>query len=258
MSKVNFYKRALLMGLLGSHQLVEAKSLFSIHQPGFGFMSATVLNGLVIGLLLLLVLFMVLRMQDQNSIKGYKSKLWEVQQSNKLISKAQVSSTVGRFNVEGEEKLKREIAALQSQVVDLINDLANSGVGQLEQQNITNNEQIATAVEASPVVVTSEYVASCMTGGAFVDLKPVAQKDRKTPYIIYQQGNAYFFSLDAENQEALINSMQNRGSYIEGFCDTQNNYFSEARTFVQESGLGKLEQVGDTFKVIEKIKIKYI
>jgi len=97
-----------------------------------------------------------------------------------------------------------------------------------------------------------------MTGGAFQNLQSVSKKDRRTPYIISMRDNEYYFRLDESNLDAIANSLQHRDSYIDGFCESLNNYFPGAKSFVQESKVGRLQKIENRLQVIEKINIKYI
>jgi len=86
-----------------------------------------------------------------------------------------------------------------------------------------------------------------------------SKKNRTTPYIIVKKDHKYTFRLDNDNPAALINAVQHRGSYMEGFCESVNNYFPGAKTMEQvATSVGKLEERDGKFTVTERIQIRYI
>lgn len=113
--------------------------------------------------------------------------------------------------------------------------------------------------ETKLVEAQTEYVASCLTGGGFKDLVSTSKKNRTTPYIIVKKDHKYTFRLDNDNPAALINAVQHRGSYMEGFCESVNNYFPGAKSMEQvATSVGKLEERDGKFTVTERIQIRYI
>ncbi|GAA4168266.1 hypothetical protein [Sphingobacterium ginsenosidimutans] len=208
----------------------------------------------------------------ENNVRGLEFKLNSNQQQ---LNTRQNSPNQVRHDETYYESLKSELDILKSTVGELsktVSELNGNCTARVAEENKTenksidqvNNTQIHQHVDmpSEPITLSvptrQEFVASCLTGGAFKDLEPVSKKDRRTPYIIVNKENEYFFRLDESNHDAIMNSLQHRDSYIDGFCEPLNNYFPEARTFTQLSELGKLQKQENRFKVIEKIKIKYI
>lgn len=279
------YKSLMLLGLL-----LAIKPSFAISQQidvtsQSSLMSDKVLQYVVIGLaitVLLVLIFMIIQTNSRNRVvveleHRIDSFQKQLRNDSQQQLRPQVSSSLPRYNEVVDDSFKKQLQELTEKFETL--DRKVDGVLQpkpaqistadknesnniqpedidlesIQQQDRDNlSEPIALSIP--PV---QEYVADCLTGGAFQDLRPVSRRDRRTPYIISKRENEYYFRLDEANLDAIATSIQHRDSYVDGFCESLNNYFPGAKSFTQESKLGKLQLVEDKLQVIEKIKIRY-
>lgn len=281
------YKSLILLGLF-----LTIKPSLTISQPLTNndqkmLMSDMVLQIAVIVLgivVLMLLIFMIIQrasgsnwkrlfMDISNRVEFLEEKhLKGVQQS-----RPQVSSSLPRHNEVNDDKLKQQFQeltekfeALNKKVYGILqpklsqisytdkNDSNNIRSERTDMDSIQKQDQDDLS---EPIILSipqqQEFVADCLTGGAFQDLRPVSRRDRRTPYIISKRENEYYFRLDETNSDAIATSIQHRDSYVDGFCESLNNYFPGAKSFTQESKLGKLQLVEDKLQVVEKIKIRY-
>ncbi|MCW2260133.1 MULTISPECIES: hypothetical protein [Sphingobacterium] len=247
-------------------------------------MSDMTLQYVVIGLGVTVLFLLVAMIIQSNNQKGAISELenrikfLDKQSLNQSqTSRPQVSSTLSRSNESDIDTLKKQIQELVRKIEELnkkvdANDVKSNQVvpvdGSVSTESSSTVETIESVIHqdvetpSEPIILSvpqqQEYVGNCMTGGAFQDLQSVSKKDRRTPYIISMRDNEYYFRLDESNLDAITNSLQHRDSYIDGFCESLNNYFPGAKSFVQESKVGRLQKVENRLQVIEKINIKYI
>jgi len=279
------YKSLMLLGLL-----LAIKPSFAISQQvdvtsQSSLMSDKVLQYVVIGLaitVLLVLIFMIIQTNSRNRVvveleHRIDSFQKQLRNDSQQQLRPQVSSSLPRYNEVVDDSFKKQLQELTEKFETL--DRKVDGVLQpkpaqistadknesnniqpedidlesIQQQDRDNlSEPIALSIP--PV---QEYVADCLTGGAFQDLRPVSRRDRRTPYIISKRENEYYFRLDEANLDAIATSIQHRDSYVDGFCESLNNYFPGAKFFTQESKAGRLQWEGETLQVIEKIKIRY-
>ena len=275
----------MLLGLL-----LAIKPSFAISQQvdvtsQSSLMSDKVLQYVVIGLaitVLLVLIFMIIQTNSRNRVvveleHRIDSFQKQLRNDSQQQLRPQVSSSLPRYNEVVDDSFKKQLQELTEKFETL--DRKVDGVLQpkpaqistadknesnniqpedidlesIQQQDRDNlSEPIALSIP--PV---QEYVADCLTGGAFQDLRPVSRRDRRTPYIISKRENEYYFRLDEANLDAIATSIQHRDSYVDGFCESLNNYFPGAKFFTQESKAGRLQWEGETLQVIEKIKIRY-
>lgn len=279
------YKSLMLLGLL-----LAIKPSFAISQQvdvtsQSSLMSDKVLQYVVIGLaitVLLVLIFMIIQTNSRNRVvveleHRIDSFQKQLRNDSQQQLRPQVSSSLPRYNEVVDDSFKKQLQELTEKFETLdrkvdgvlqpkpaqistadkneSNNIQPEGIDleSIQQQDRDNlSEPIALSIP--PV---QEYVADCLTGGAFQDLRPVSRRDRRTPYIISKRENEYYFRLDEANLDAIATSIQHRDSYVDGFCESLNNYFPGAKSFTQESKLGKLQLVEDKLQVIEKIKIRY-
>lgn len=240
-----------------------------------------VVIGLGVTVLFVLVLMIIQSNNQKGAISELENRISSIQKSlineNLQQVKPKVSQTLSRSNESDIDTLKKQIQELERKIAELnkkvdANDVNSNQVvpvdgsvsSEFSSTDATIDFLIHQDVEtpSEPIILSlpqqQEYVGNCMTGGAFQDLQSVSKKDRRTPYIISMRDNEYYFRLDESNLDAIANSLQHRDSYIDGFCESLNNYFPGAKSFVQESKVGRLQKVENRLQVIEKINIKYI
>lgn len=283
----NIYKSLILSVLL-----LTIKPSLVISQPVASndqtmFMPDMILQIAVIvlgGVVLFLLIFMISQRksgtnwkQSYMDITNRLEFLEERHKKGSLQSRPQVSSSLPRYSDDDDDKLKRQLQELTEKFGTLerkVDGLLQSKPAQISYTDKMDSKDIwasDSAIESTdrqdgeipsePITLSiphqQEFVADCLTGGAFQHLRPVSRKDRRTPYIISKRENEYYFRLDETNLDAIATSIQHRDSYVDGFCESINNYFPGARSFTQESKAGRLQQEGETLQVVEKIKIRY-
>jgi hypothetical protein len=279
------YKSLIILGF----PLIMAPCMAVAQQAGAQdrttFVSDSTLQWIVI--VLLITVFVILMMLIVQGIGKNKAisrlnrridVIVNLQNSeNQMQLRPQVSSSLPRYNEVADEKLKNQLNELTRKLEELnkkvdadqtksmqINSLDKSNADEIQSADLVleavvpQDQDTLSEPIALSLPLQEEYVANCLTGGAFQILRSVSKKDRKTPYIISKRDNEYYFRLDENNLDAIATAIQYRDSYIEGFCESLNNYSSGTRSFSQESKAGKLQQIGERLEVIEKIKIRYI
>lgn len=279
------YKSLIILGF----PLIMAPCMAVAQQAGAQdrttFVSDSTLQWIVI--VLLITVFVILMMLIVQGIGKNKAisrlnrridVIVNLQNSeNQMQLRPKVSSSLPRYNEVADEKLKNQLNELTRKLEELnkkvdanqtkpmqINSLDNNNANEIQSADLVleavvpQDQDTLSEPIALSLPLQEEYVANCLTGGAFQILRSVSKKDRKTPYIISKRDNEYYFRLDENNLDAIATAIQYRDSYIEGFCESLNNYSSGTRSFSQESKAGKLQQIGERLEVIEKIKIRYI
>lgn len=279
------YKSLIILGF----PLIMAPCMAVAQQAGAQdrttFVSDSTLQWIVI--VLLITVFVILMMLIVQGIGKNKAisrlnrridVIVNLQSSeNQIQLRPKVSSSLPRYNEVADEKLKNQLNELTRKLEELnkkvdadqtksmqINSLDNNNANEIQSADLVleavvpQDQDTLSEPIALSLPLQEEYVANCLTGGAFQILRSVSKKDRKTPYIISKRDNEYYFRLDENNLDAIATAIQYRDSYIEGFCESLNNYSSGTRSFSQESKAGKLQQIGERLEVIEKIKIRYI
>ncbi|WP_447767516.1 hypothetical protein [Sphingobacterium faecium] len=240
-----------------------------------------VVFGLGITVLFLIVLIIIQSSSQKSAISDLENRIDSIQKrplhENQQHVRSQISSSLPRYNESDIGTLKNQIQELVRKIEELnkkvdANDVKSNQAVAREGSVSTEFSSAVETIESvihqdvetpsEPIILSvpqqQEYVGNCMTGGAFQDLQPVSKKDRRTPYIISMRDHEYYFRLDESNLDAIANSLQHRDSYIDGFCESSNNYFPGAKSFIQVSKVGRLQKVEDRLQVIEKINIKYI
>lgn len=283
----NIYKSLILSVLLLTIKpsLVISQPIASNDQTMF--MPDMILQIAVIvwgGVVLFLLIFMISQRKSgtnwKQSFMDITNRLEFLEERHKkgsLQSRPQVSSSLPRYSDDDDDKLKRQLQELTEKFGTLdrkVDGLLQSKPAQISYTDKIDSKDIGasdSAIESTdrqdgeipsePITLSiphqQEFVADCLTWGAFQHLRPVSRKDRRTPYIISKRENEYYFRLDETNLDAIATSIQHRDSYVDGFCESINNYFPGARSFTQESKAGRLQQEGETLQVVEKIKIRY-
>jgi len=279
------YKSLILIGLL-----LVIKPSFAISQQvdvtsQSSLMSDKVLQYVVIGLaitVLLVLIFMMIQTNSRNRVvieleRRIDSFQKQPRNDNQQQLRPQVSSSLPRYSNDDNNILKKQVQELTEKFETLArkvdgillskpaqisstakNDDKDIGViNPIIERTDTRDGEIPSEPITLSVPQQQEFVADCLTGGAFQDLRSVSRRDRRTPYIISKRENEYYFRLDETNLDAIATSIQHRDSYVDGFCESLNNYFPGAKSFTQESKLGRLQLVEDKLQVVEKIKIRY-
>lgn len=279
------YKSLILLGLL-----LVIKPSFAISQQvdvtsQSSLMSDKVLQYVVIGLaitVLLVLIFMMIQTNSRNRVvveleRRIDSFQKQPRNDSQQQLRPQVSSSLPRYSNDDNNILKKQVQELTEKFETLArkvdgillskpaqisstakNDDKDIGViNPIIEQTDTRDGEIPSEPITLSVPQQQEFVADCLTGGAFQDLRSVSRRDRRTPYIISKRENEYYFRLDETNLDAIATSIQHRDSYVDGFCESLNNYFPGAKSFTQESKLGRLQLVEDKLQVVEKIKIRY-
>lgn len=281
------YKSLIILGML-----LAIKPSLAISQPVDSenrtiWMSDMMLQIAVIVLgiaVLFLLIFMIIQRKSGTNwnrsfmdIMNRLEFLEERHRKDSPQSRPQVSSSLPRYSNDDDDKLRKQLLELTEKFETLnkkVDEILQSRPAQISyaDKNDSNNIQPERADMESiqkqdqddlsePITLSipqqQEFVADCLTGGAFQDLRPVSRRDRRTPYIISKRENEFYFRLDETNLDAIATSIQHRDSYVDGFCESLNNYFPGAKSFTQESKLGKLQLVEDKLQVVEKIKIRY-
>lgn len=285
------YKSLIILGML-----LAIKPSLAISQPVDSenrtmWMSDMMLQIAVIVLgivVLFLLIFMIIQRKSganwNRSFMDITNRLKFLEERHRTDSpqsRPQVSSSLPRYSNDDDGKLKKQLLeltekfeALNKKVDGILeskpaliiptdrNDSNNIRAERTNMESIQKQDQDDLS---EPITLSipqqqqqqQEFVADCLTGGAFQDLRPISRRDRRTPYIISKRENEYYFRLDETNLDAIATSIQHRDSYVDGFCESLNNYFPGAKSFTQESKLGKLQLVEDKLQVVEKIKIRY-
>jgi len=279
------YKSLILIGLL-----LVIKPSFAISQQvdvtsQSSLMSDKVLQYVVIGLaitVLLVLIFMMIQTNSRNRVvieleRRIDSFQKQPRNDNQQQLRPQVSSSLPRYSNDDNNILKKQVQELTEKFETLarkVDGILLSKPAQISSTAKNNDKDIGVInpiiertdtrdgeIPSEPITLSvpqqQEFVADCLTGGAFQDLRSVSRRDRRTPYIISKRENEYYFRLDETNLDAIATSIQHRDSYVDGFCESLNNYFPGAKSFTQESKLGRLQLVEDKLQVVEKIKIRY-
>jgi len=279
------YKSLMLLGLL-----LVIKPSFAISQQvdvtsQSPLMSDKVLQYVVIVLaitVLLVLIFMMIQTNSRNRVVVELKRRIDSFQKQPINDsqqqlRPQVSSSLPRDSNGDNNILKKQVQELTEKFETLARKVDGILLSKPEQISSTAKNDNKDMGSINPVIEPTdrqdgetpsepitlsvpqqqEFVADCLTGGAFQDLRPVSRRDRRTPYIISKRENEYFFRLDETNLDAIATSIQHRDSYVDGFCEALNNYFPGAKSFTQESKLGKLQLLEDKLQVVEKIKIRY-
>ncbi len=281
------YKNLILLGLLLTIKpdLATSQPVASNDQTMLmSDMTLQIAVIVLVGVVLFLLIFMISQRKSAANrenpfidITNRLEFLEETHRKGSSQSRAQVSSSLPRFNDGNDDKFKQQLQELTEKFETLARkvdgilqpkpaqistaDKNESNNIQPERIDLESIQQQELDNLSKPIALSlpplQEYVADCLTGGAFQDLRPVSRRDRRTPYIISKRENEYYFRLDEANLDAIATSIQHRDSYVDGFCESLNNYFPGAKSFIQESKLGKLQLVEDKLQVVEKIKIRY-
>lgn len=281
------YKSLILLGLL-----LKIKPGFATSQPFASIDQTMLISDMTLqiavivlgGVVLFVLIFMI---SQRKSGTNWKQSLMDITNRLEVLEETrrkgspqsgpQVSSSLPRYNDGNDDKLKQQLQELTEKFETLarkVEGILQSKPTQISSTDKNDNIDIGSInpviertdrrdgeIPSEPITLSipqqQEFVADCLTGGAFQDLRSVSRRDRRTPYIISKRENEYYFRLDETNLDAIATSIQHRDSYVDGFCESLNNYFPGAKSFTQESKLGKLQLVEDKLQVIEKIKIRY-
>lgn len=279
------YKGLMLLGLL-----LVIRPSFAISQQvdvtrQSSLMSDKVLQYVVIGLaitVLLSLIFMIIQTNSRNRVVvelEHRIDSFQKQPRNDSQQqlRPQVASSLPRYKEGNDDELKNQLQeltdkfeALDKKVNGILQPKPAQTIYRDENDSkdilpidpvIESTDRSSVEIPSEPITLSipqqQEFVANCLTGGAFQDLRPVSRRDRRTPYIISKRENEYYFRLDETNLDAIATSIQHRDSYVDGFCESLNNYFYGAKSLTQESKAGRLQWEGETLQVIEKIKIRY-
>jgi|GEM_PF-1358076 len=281
------YKSLILLGLFLTIKPSLAISQQASSNDQAMWMSDIILQIVVIVMVILVLFLLIFMISQRKSGKNWKESFMDITNRLEFLeerhrkdptqSRPQVSSSLPRYNEGNDDKLKKQLQELTEKFETLArkvdenfqpkpahlsytdkNDSDNIRPEHTDMESIQRQDQdnLSEPITLS-IPQLQEFVADCLTGGAFQDLRPVSRRDRRTPYIISKRENEYYFRLDETNLDAIATSIQHRDSYVDGFCESLNNYFPGAKSFTQESKLGKLQLVEDKLQVIEKIKIRY-
>lgn len=91
-------------------------------------------------------------------------------------------------------------------------------------------------------------------------LEKTKNLSHQTPYFIENCNGKIQFYLNNKNKDAIANALNFYNVYIRAFCESDNIYNpSIHKSFIaEENSKGLLEKEGDKFRVIEKLKIKFL
>jgi len=280
------YKSLILLGLLliikpglATSQLVASNDQTMLMSDMTLQIVVIVLGGVMLSLFIFMISQRTSRTNWKQPFRDIINRLEFLEEGHRKGSpqlRPQVSSSLPRYNND-DDKLKKQLQELNEKFemldrkVDGILQLKPAQISYADKNDskdigiidpvIESTDRQDGEIPSEPITLSipqqQEYVADCLTGGAFQDLRSVSRRDRRTPYIISKRENEYYFRLDETNLDAIATSIQHRDSYVDGFCESLNNYFPGAKSFTQESKLGRLQLVEDKLQVIEKIKIRY-
>ncbi len=166
------------------------------------------------------------------------------------------------------EDLKNELTNLRSEGIKketLEKDVEenNSIVVELSIENTNSNSyltQIDTSFSTNPVDSSPKtFYASCEQDNEIGYLIIENKRSHKTPYQIQFVDGNYFFVVDSQNRDALQNAINFYNIYINPFCIPSNTFQDYFKTFIgDQNSKGILEKEGDKFRVVEKLKIRFL
>lgn len=220
---------------------------------------------IIVGFILLIMLSYVAILFRKN--KSLQTKIImkdkELRQSNKDLQTSKSELKILTDNVPNKkdllednldeeiiEELKNELKTEKKKVLELTNQLHNLN-------NIDNRVEHANRDKSE----TSVYLGygKCLVENNSAYLLLNKKSDHQTPYKIRCHNNQYIFELDSDNMQALGNAMNFFDVYLKDFCESENVYMNTHSSFISSgSGFGVLEKDGEKFKVVTKLKIKFI
>ncbi|GEM_PF-1734214 len=88
----------------------------------------------------------------------------------------------------------------------------------------------------------------------------VKSSTHQTPYFIEETNSTAQFYINSNNREAIANALNFYNIYIKAFCEPENIYNpSIHKSFIAyQDSKGTLEKEGEKFRVVEKLKIKFL
>jgi hypothetical protein len=121
-----------------------------------------------------------------------------------------------------------------------------------------NSEKDKPAEEKSDVSANSFY-AKCLVENEIGFLIPSKASNHQTPYIIEERKGKYIFTVNQSDSHALKNALNFFEVYVSHFCEIENAYLNTHNSFhAVDNGYGLLEKEGSKYRVLEKIKIKFV
>ncbi|MGB7529563.1 hypothetical protein [Sphingobacterium cellulitidis] len=166
------------------------------------------------------------------------------------------------------EDLKNELTNLKSEgikkeTLEKVVEENNSIVVELSIENTNSNSYLTqndTSFSTNPVDSSPKtFYASCELDNEIGYLIIENKRSHKTPYQIQFVDGNYFFVVDSQNRDASQNAINFYNIYINPFCIPSNTFQDYFKTFIgDQNSKGILEKEGDKFRVVEKLKIRFL
>ncbi len=137
-----------------------------------------------------------------------------------------------------------------------ISELKKASIPPIEVSELRTEQQ---TVEQD-VVQSPRYIsAKCLNEGGQYYLKESKVTNQTTPYVIFEENSDHYFKFDDRNKDGRNNAFNFHNIYFEGYCDGINIRTDMHTSFeVVDNSVGKLQKVGDTYLVVERIKVNYL
>jgi RES domain-containing protein len=220
--------------------------------------SGIILLGLIIAVILLLKskakLDTRIARRDKEIVdlkETIKAQKYELATKNRALSdtKSMIADNENELVI---EELTKDLEIAKATISELMVNLKPAN-------NIEGNAEEDKPVEENSDVSSNSYYGKCLVENEVGFLIPSKISNHQTPYIIEERNEKFVFKLDLNNSSALGNAINFYDVYIKDFCDPENAYLNTHESFhAVDNGFGILEKEGNKFRVLEKIKIKFI
>lgn len=217
-------------------------------------------------LLVIILIFLFKSYSPKSKIVELEGELANMKVDLKKV-KIQHSNIVKRLE---DENLK--LSQIQSNVTEVFPKIENEEKNYVEDNSVvielsienTNPEvnlfpaqekSVGNDIDVSP----KTYYATCEQENDIGFLIIENKRSHRTPYQIQEVEGKYSFVVDSLNRDALQNAINFYNIYVNPFCIPSNTFQDYYKSFIAEKdSKGILEKDGEKFRVVEKLKIRFL
>ncbi|OYD42161.1 coiled-coil domain-containing protein [Sphingobacterium cellulitidis] len=192
------------------------------------------------------------------------SKINEIENQNRKLEaenkKLESEITSLKFQIEGFQQGSEE----DSKRIDENNAELEKLRNELDKKNHIEIVRETGGIKASDLLPTEVSIDLAFGKCEVIDeigyLEKAKSLSHQTPYYIEDNYGKFVFYINNKNNEAIANALNFYNVYIRAFCEPENIYNpSIHKTFVgDQNSKGILEKEGDKFRVVEKLKIRFL